>query len=99
MDTSLFNGNIACDAGLSIRTDSYDVHRQLGIKDPYQGLFVSMVRRGNSVGLQCFKPNHNEVLHTIASDHHNVISLEPDINFVPGPVDDTIISASIGVPT
>eukprot|EP00957_Ditylum_brightwellii_P125136 9539260-Ditylum_brightwellii.AAC.1 len=57
-----------------------------------------MVRRGNSVGLQCFKQDCDEVLHAIASDHHNVIYLYPDIEFAPGPVDDTIISASTGVP-
>ena len=51
MDTSLFNGNLAHGAGLSICTDPYDAQRQLGIKDPDQGLFVPMVRGGNSVGL------------------------------------------------
>ena len=97
MDTSLFNGNLAQDAGLSICTDPYDEHRKLGISDPDQGLFVPMVRRGNSVGLQCFKPDRDEVLHAIASDHCNVIYLDPDIAFTPGPVDDTIISASTEV--
>eukprot|EP00957_Ditylum_brightwellii_P037623 2845132-Ditylum_brightwellii.AAC.1 len=71
MDTSLFNGNLAHDAGFSICTEPYDAHRQLGIKDPDQGLLVPMVRRGNSVGPQCFKPDHDEVLHAIASDHCN----------------------------
>eukprot|EP00957_Ditylum_brightwellii_P027669 2091635-Ditylum_brightwellii.AAC.1 len=45
MDASLFNGNLVYDAGLSICTDPYDAHRQLGIKDPDWGLLVSMVRR------------------------------------------------------
>eukprot|EP00957_Ditylum_brightwellii_P047801 3631128-Ditylum_brightwellii.AAC.1 len=58
-----------------------------------------MVRRGNSVGLQCFRPDCDEVLNAIASDHCNVIYLESDIELAPGPVDDTIISASTGVPT
>eukprot|EP00957_Ditylum_brightwellii_P068140 5172511-Ditylum_brightwellii.AAC.1 len=58
-----------------------------------------MVRRGNSVGLQCFKPDRDEVLHAIESDHHNVIYMDPDIKFAPGIVDDTIISASTGMPT
>eukprot|EP00957_Ditylum_brightwellii_P078098 5937532-Ditylum_brightwellii.AAC.2 len=74
MDTSIFNGNLARDAGLSICTNRYDGHRKLGISDPDWGLFVPIVRRGNSVGLQCFKLNCDEVLHAIASDHCNVIN-------------------------
>eukprot|EP00957_Ditylum_brightwellii_P180438 13745012-Ditylum_brightwellii.AAC.1 len=49
MDTSLFNGNLAHGAGLSICTGPYDAHMQLGIKDLDRGLLVPMVRRGNSV--------------------------------------------------
>eukprot|EP00957_Ditylum_brightwellii_P019720 1487954-Ditylum_brightwellii.AAC.1 len=45
------------------------------------------------------KPDCDKVLHAIASDHCNVTYLDPDIKFAPGSVDDTIISASTGVPT
>eukprot|EP00957_Ditylum_brightwellii_P186126 14170650-Ditylum_brightwellii.AAC.1 len=98
MDTSLFNGDLACDAALSICTDPYDAHRQLCTKDSYWGLFAPIVRRCNPVGLQCFKPNHDKVLNTIVYGHCNMIYLDSDINFAPGSVDDTIISASTGVP-
>ena len=75
METSLFNCNIARDAGIDLCTDPHDPHRDLSIHDRAWGLFIPMQRHGNFIGLQSYKPNPDDVLHAIANDDHNVIYL------------------------
>ena len=83
METSLFNGNIACDAGIDLCTDPHDPHRDLGICDRAWGLFIPMQRRGNFIGLESYKPNPDDVLRAIANDDHNVIYLDLHAEYKP----------------
>ena len=83
LHTSLFNANIARDAGLSICTDPYDPQRTLSIQDQEKGLTLPMERRGNCIGLETFKPDANEVLHAIAEQSDNVIFLDPFDEYSP----------------
>ena len=40
MEVSLFNVNIARDAGLELCTDPHDPHHELGIQDQHRGLHI-----------------------------------------------------------
>ena len=73
MKTSLFNGNLARDAGVSLCTDPYDPHRDLAITVEERGLKIPLTRRGNIVGVNCFKPD---------ADDGNVIFLDPNNDFM-----------------
>jgi len=57
LEHSLFNANIARDAGLEVCMDPMDPNRQLSIQDQERGLSVPMVHCGNCVGLETFKPD------------------------------------------
>ena len=81
MKTSLFNGNLARDAGVSLCTDPYDPHRDLAITVEERGLKIPLTRRGNVVGVNCFKPDADDVLRAIANDDGNVIFLDPNNDF------------------
>ena len=83
METSLFNGNITHDAGIDLCTDPNDPHRDLGIHDRAQGLFIPMKHCGNFIGLESYKPNPDDVLHAIANDDRNVIYLDPHAEYKP----------------
>ena len=83
METSLFNGNIARDAGIDLCTDPHDPHRDHGIRDRAQGLFIPMQDRGNFIGLESYKPNPDDVLHPIANDDRNVIYLNLHAEYEP----------------
>ena len=83
MDTSLFNGNIARDAGLDICTDPHDPYRSLGIRDQERGLEIPLFREGNTIGTYTYKPNRNAVLMAIANNDSNVIFLDPYDEFAP----------------
>ena len=83
METSLFNGNIACDSGIDLCTDPHDPHHDLGIHDRARGLFIPLQRRGNFIGLESYKPNPNDVLCAIANNDHNVIYLDPQSKYEP----------------
>ena len=83
METSLFNGNIAPDAGIDLCTDPHDPHHDLGIRDRAQGLFIQMQCHGNFIGLESYKPNPNDVLPAIANDDCNVIYLNPHVKYEP----------------
>ena len=61
LEHSLFNANIARDAGLEVCTDPTDPNRQLSIRDQERGLSVPMVHCGNCVSLQTFKPDQDDI--------------------------------------
>ena len=83
MAHSLFNGNIARDAGLELCTDPYDPHRELGIRDRARGLTIPLQRRGNFVGLSTYKPDRDDVLQAIANGDRNVLYLDPHDEYEP----------------
>ena len=83
METSLFNGNIARDGGTRIATDPSDPNRPLGIEDPRTGTYIPMVRRGNVIGVQSYRPQAEDVLRAIADDSPNVIYLTGPNEFTP----------------
>eukprot|EP00957_Ditylum_brightwellii_P032284 2445875-Ditylum_brightwellii.AAC.1 len=83
MDVSLFNGNIARNAGLSIYTDPYDPSQPLGIRDEDWGLFIPMVHHLNSVGFCCYKPDCDDVLTAISYSNKSIIYIGPDVDFSP----------------
>ena len=81
METSLFNGNIAHDAGIDLCTDPHDPHCDLGIRDRARGLFIPMQQRGNFIGLESYRPNPDNVLCAITNNDHNVIYLDPHAEY------------------
>ena len=95
METSLFNGNIARDAGLEICTDPHDPYRSLGIRDQERGLEIPLFRDGNTIGTDTFKPDRNDVLLAIANNDPNVIFLDPYDEFVPEHLSIGVRSASM----
>jgi len=83
MESSLFNGNLARDAGLSVCTDPYDQHRKLGIESQDRKVRIPMTRRQNVIGLKTYRPDRDDVLRAIGNDDENVVYLNKEDEFVP----------------
>ena len=82
MATSLFNGNLARDAGVTINTNPYG-DEKLGMEFKERGLFIPMQRHGNVVGLETFKPTRDEVFEAMARDDGKVIFLDSYSEYEP----------------
>ena len=81
METSLFNANIARDAGLEVCTDPMDPHWELGLHDRDRGLHIPLRQYGNFIGLHSYKPDPDDVLQAMSNGDRNIIYLDPHTDY------------------
>ena len=83
METSLFNANIARDAGLKVCTNPMDPHQELGLCDQDRGLHIPFHRHRNFIGLHSYKPDPDDILQAMSNGDRNIIYLDLHADYEP----------------